>query len=136
MVDDFDNAAVRRTQLRFQAKQQQLLSDYNTHKANGDEFGADETIDRLNALEAEAAAFQRNQQRYQQQPQQVPLTDAEVQALSPERLSQHPEAIDRIFSKSKYYTPGQWSEPEIARRVKQGWDEVQRRRRDERLRGQ
>jgi hypothetical protein len=38
------------------------------------------------------------------------------------------EDIDRIFSKSKYYTKNQWADPDVAARVQAGMSEVQRRR--------
>ena len=39
------------------------------------------------------------------------------------------EDVDRIFSKSKYYDPNQWNDPEVSSRINAGVREVERRRR-------
>jgi hypothetical protein len=48
------------------------------------------------------------------------MTDAEFQAMSPEKMAKHPEAVERIFSKSKYYSRDMWNDPVVQQRVREG----------------
>lgn len=57
------------------------------------------------------------------------ISDSEFLAMAPERMLDHPELVDRVFSKSKYYSPDQWNDPEVAQRVRAGMAEVIARRR-------
>jgi hypothetical protein len=48
------------------------------------------------------------------------MTDAEFLAMSPEKMAKHPEAVERIFSKSKYYSRDMWNDPVVQQRVREG----------------
>lgn len=133
MSDFYEDAAMLRYRT-LEAAKAQCQADLARYQAAGDEYAAAEELQTLATLNDQVTSLQRLHNQYRQQmnpPSQATMTDSEFMALSPERMAQHPEAIDRLFSKSKYYSPDQWSDPKVQGLVRAGMDEVQRRRRYE-----
>lgn len=97
--------------------------------ANGDSHSAKELIQTRATINRQMRDLQAEYDAHvaSQQPQQgPPMNDQEFMARSPERMTG--EDVDRIFSKSRYYSKDQWSDPEVARRVQAGMREVEARR--------
>ena len=99
-------------------------------KAEGNDYSVDSLLKgyataRATRRDLEAAANEYHAAL--NRPAAPPMTDAEFMAMSPERMMQNPECLNKIFEKSKHYTKEMWSDPEVQRRVQAGLAEVQRR---------
>lgn len=134
MTDDFKAKAAQQRLKVLQAARQQVAANISRYEAEGDLDSAADEIQAYANLETEEQNLVNSYQRYQaasapRQPE--PISDSEFLAMSPERMLQHPELVDRVFSKSKYYTPGQWSEPAVADGVRRGLAEIEKRKRYE-----
>jgi hypothetical protein len=130
MSDDFETELIRQRETALNAELAQAQANYQSAKHMDDYVGANSAIDHIQRIEAERSAGRRlyNDHIARKNYRAPELTDSEFLAMSPERMAQHPECIDRIFAKSKYYEKGQWADPEIAKRTQAGIQEVQRRR--------
>lgn len=97
-------------------------------RSEGDEHSARQLIQGIANGRAERRNLEVTYNEYvvSQAPRHEVTSDAEFLARAPERMTG--EDIDRIFSKSKYYTKNQWADPDVAARVQAGMSEVQRRR--------
>ncbi|WP_316200804.1 MULTISPECIES: hypothetical protein [unclassified Bradyrhizobium] len=131
MAEDFFIRAARKRALELDADIREIETGMMRARADDDELRAAELFDGLTAARDARVRLDREVDHYVRQntpPQQQPMTDAEFMAMSPERMQQHPEALNRIFSKSKYYDKQMWSDPDVVRRVSDGVAEVERRR--------
>ncbi len=130
-MSDFYDEAARQRYATLEAAKARVVANLEEYRAIGDEASAAEELQTLATLNDQQQSLRRLHQQYnaQRNPPQQEMSDAEFVAMSPERMAQNPAAIDRIFSKSKYYTPNQWSDPEVAKRAQAGVAEVERRRR-------
>lgn len=134
MADDFKLQAAQQRLKVLQAAKQQVAANISRYEAEGDLDSASDEIQAFSNLESEEQNLVNSYQRYQaasapRQPE--PISNSEFLAMSPERMLQHPELVDRVFSKSKYYTPGMWGEPEVRQRVNAGLAEIEKRKRYE-----
>jgi hypothetical protein len=133
MADFKAQAAEQRLKV-LRAARQQVAANIASYEANGDVDSAADEIQTFANLETEEQNLINSYRRYEAQnaPRQPgPISDNEFMAMSPENMLRHPETIDRIFSKSKYYSKDQWSDPEVAQRVRDGMAEIERRKRYE-----
>lgn len=134
MADDFKTQAARQRLKILAAAKQQVSANIARYEAEGDTDSAADEIQAYANLESEETNLVSSFQRYQAASaprQSEPISDSEFMAMSPERMLQHPELVDRIFQKSKLYTPGQWSEPAVADGVRRGLAEIERRKKYE-----
>jgi hypothetical protein len=134
MADDFKTQAARQRLKVLAAAKQQVAANISRYEAEGDTDSAADEIQAYANLESEETNLVSSFQRYQAQSaprQQEPISDSEFMAMSPERMLQHPELVDRIFQKSKLYTKGMWGEPEVADGVRRGLAEIEKRKRYE-----
>ena len=133
MTDFKLQAAQARLKVLAAAKAQVSANIARYESENDLESAADE-VQTFSNLESEESNLISSFQRYQaagapRQPE--PISDSEFLAMSPERMLQHPELVDRIFQKSKLYTKGMWGEPEVADGVRRGLAEIEKRKRYE-----
>lgn len=133
MSDDFYDSAARQRYAVLQAARSRCVANLEEYRATGNDIDAQEEIQTLATLDDQMASLQRLHQQYQQSrnPNPTSVGDQEFIAMSPERMAQNPELVERIFQKSKYYDPNQWSDPEVKTRFMAGVEEVKRRRRVE-----
>jgi len=133
MSDDFYDSAARQRYAVLQAARSRCVANLEEYRATGNDIDAQEEIQTLATLDDQMASLQRLHQQYQQSrnPNPTSVGDQEFIAMSPERMAQNPELVERIFQKSKYYDPNQWSDPEVRSRFAAGIEEVKRRRRVE-----
>ena len=122
------------------AAQRRLGADLAEAQQYGNTTEAGEIIQQMANLEAEKRNMQQLKDDYMrgQQPNDEEVSEAEFMAMTPKQMKRHPQAgalVDRIFSKSKYYTPDQWSDPKVQKGVRDGLAEVDRRNAEERSRG-
>jgi hypothetical protein len=101
-------------------------------RVNNDPYEALDLIQqRANLRDSRRALLQEQSDYVAQFNRRAPeLTDSEFLALSPERMLQHPEAVEKIFQKSKYYDRADGYDPnsEFSKRFSAGIEEVKRRR--------
>jgi hypothetical protein len=129
MSDDFYTRTLNAQIGNLRDARRTIMNEVERYKRMNDHEGAAEYAQDIANLDAQERAIVDLHNRHVAQNQPAaPLTDAEFMALSPERMAQHPEAVDRIFSKSKYYDKNQWSDPNVQRLVREGVAEAQRRR--------
>jgi hypothetical protein len=130
MAEDYIAKGVRDNIADCDADIAQISANIARAQADGDEYAMKEQIEGYAAAQSRRrdlmAAYNEHMQR--QTPQAAASTEAEFLARSPERMNG--EDVDRIFSKSKYYSKGQWQDPEINARVMAGVREVQARKRE------
>jgi hypothetical protein len=129
MADDFFISAAQKRASEIDADLLEMQGGLARAKADNDTHTATQLIQGLANAKAERRNLEATYNEYvasQQPRQQAPGTEAEFMARAPERMTG--EDLDRVFSKSKYYSKGQWADPEIAARVNAGWAEVQRRK--------
>lgn len=133
MADDFYDQAARRQYQTLQAARSRVLANLEEHRSVGNDMDAAEEIQTLAVLNDQMASLERLHQQYnaQRNPSPVQIGDQEFMAMSPERMAQNPELVERVFQKSKYYDPNQWNDPEVRSRFMAGIEEVKRRRRVE-----
>ena len=132
MADFKQQAAEQRLKV-LRAAKAQVAADLARYEADGDLDMAANEIQAFSNLESEEQNLINSYNRYvaSNTPRAArPMTDAEFTAMSPEQMMEHPEAVDRLFSKSKYYSPDQWSDPKVVERMTAGVAEVQRRKRE------
>jgi hypothetical protein len=125
----FEQEVAEHSLAQIRAQRAQAQAYFVQYQADGDINGAAEMASAIAELDDKAGSVTRLYQREVQsrQPRQAPAgTEAEFLARSPENMTG--QDVDRIFSKSKYYTPGQWAEPEVRARIIAGEQEVARRR--------
>jgi len=98
-------------------------------KAEGNDFAVDELLKGYAAARSQKRDLEMAANEHYQSLNRaaVPMTDAEFMAMSPERMLQNPECLNKIFEKSKHYSKDMWADPEVQRRVQAGLAEVQRR---------
>ena len=98
-------------------------------KAEGNDFAVDELLKGYAAARSQKRDLEMAANEHYQSLNRaaVPMTDAEFMAMSPKRMLQNPECLNKIFEKSKHYSKDMWSDPEVQRRVQAGLAEVQRR---------
>jgi hypothetical protein len=133
MADFKLQAAQQRLKVLAAAKQQ-VLANVSRYESENDLDSASDELQAFSNLEAEEQNLISAYQRYQQQSaprQPEPISDSEFLAMSPEKMLQHPELVDRIFQKSKMWTKGMWGEPEVADGVRRGLAEIERRKKYE-----
>lgn len=133
MADFKLQAAQARLKILAAAKAQ-VAANISRYEAENDLESAADEVQAFSNLESEESNLISSFERYQaasapRQPE--PISDSEFMAMSPERMLEHPELVDRIFSKSRLYTKGMWSEPEVADGVRRGLAEIERRKRYE-----
>jgi hypothetical protein len=128
MADDFFISAAQKRAQEIDCDVAEMQAGLARCRADGDTHTATQLIQGLANAKAERRNLESTYAEYtaSQRPQQAPGTEAEFMARAPERMTG--EDLDRVFSKSKYYTKGQWADPEIAARVNAGCAEVQRRK--------
>ena len=134
MAEDFKAKAVEARLKILTAAKAQVSANYSRYEAEGDLDSAADEAQAYANLETEEQNLVNSYQRQvaQSMPRQpVQVSDSEFLAMSPERMLQHPELVDRIFQKSKLYTKGMWGEPEVADGVRRGLAESERRKRYE-----
>ncbi len=126
MSDFYEDAAKKRYAI-LEAAKARCIANLEEHRAIGNDMDAQEEIQTLATLNDQMASLQRLHQQYHEarNPVRHEMTEKEWEAMSPEQMRHHPEAIDQIFAKSKYYTKDQWSDPEVARRVRAGLQQVE-----------
>lgn len=132
--EDFKAQAAQQRLKVLQAARQQVAANISRYEAEGDLDSAADEIQAYANLENEERNLVNSYQRYQAQSaprQPEPISDSEFLAMSPERMLQHPELVDKIFQKSKLYTKGMWGEPEVADGVRRGLAEIERRKKFE-----
>lgn len=134
MADDFKTEAARQRLKVLAAAKAQVSANIARYESEGDMDSAADEIQAFSNLEAEEQNVVNSYQRYQaasapRQPEAI--SDSEFMAMSPERMLSHPELVDKIFSKSRYYSPDQWSQPEVAAGVRRGLAEIERRKKYE-----
>ena len=129
MTDDFYLRTAREQYKVLQTQIQKCEAELAEHEANGDEYEPRQLMGDRSVLRAAQAALEHdyNERVRKLNHREPEMTDAEFVAMSPERMAQNPVAVDRIFSKSKYYTPNQWADPEVAKRTAAGVQGVIRR---------
>ncbi len=133
MADFKLQAAQQRLKVLAAAKQQ-VAANISRYEAENDLDSASDEIQAYSNLEFEEQNLIGSFQRYQAASaprQSEPISDSEFMAMSPERMLEHPELVDRIFQKSKLYTKGMWGEPEVADGVRRGLAEIEKRKRYE-----
>lgn len=133
MSDDFTTEVARRRLKQIDAQLMQHQANYASHEAEGEVEGAVWEADQISGLLAQRQNVLNAYNQHQQARNAVPpkMTEAEFQAMSPEQMARHPEAIEQVFAKSKYYSPQDAQDPEFQRRFYAGMEEVKRRRRVE-----
>jgi hypothetical protein len=130
MANDFYTEVARQRALELDADMAEINAGLARAKAEGDDHSARQLIQGLANARAERRNLEIEYQQYvaSQQPRQpAPATDGEWMMRPADKMTG--EDVDRIFAKSKFYTPGMWSERETADRVNAGLAEVERRRR-------
>ena len=134
MADDFKTQAAQQRLKVLAAAKARVAANISTYEANGDVDSAADELQAYSNLESEEQNLINSYNRYvaSNTPRAArPMTDAEFTAMSPEQMMERPDAVDKIFSTSKYYTKDQWSDPKVVERMTAGVAEVQRRRREE-----
>jgi hypothetical protein len=134
MADDFKTEAARARLKVLAAAKAQVAANISRYESENDVASASDELQAYANLETEEQNLVNAYQRYQAQSaprQPEPISDSEFMAMSPERMLQHPELVDKIFSKSRYYTPDQWSQPAVADGVRRGLAEIERRKKIE-----
>ena len=133
-MSDFKTEAARARLKVLSAAKMQLAANISRYEAEGDLDSASDEIQAYANLESEEQNLVNSYQRYQAASaprQQEPISDSEFLAMSPERMLENPQLVDKIFSKSKYYSKDQWQDPEVASRVRAGLAEIEKRKRYE-----
>ena len=100
MADDFKTVAARQRLKVLAAAKQQVSANIARYEAEGDTDSAADEIQAYANLESEETNLVSSFQRYQAASaprQQEPISDSEFLAMSPERMLEHPELVDRIF---------------------------------------
>jgi hypothetical protein len=133
MADDFKARAAEQRLKVLSAAKSQVAANIALYESNGDLDSAADELQAYANLETEENNLVSSYQRHvaRNAPRDPgPISDTEFMAMSPERMLQHPETVDRIFSKSKYYSKDQWGDPEVAGRVRAGMAAVEQRKRE------
>jgi hypothetical protein len=133
MADFKLQAAQARLKVLAAAKAQ-VAANISRYESENDLESAADEVQVFSNLESEESNLISSFQRYQaaSAPRQVePISDSEFLAMSPERMLENPQLVDKIFSKSKYYSKDQWQDPEVASRVRAGLAEIEKRKRYE-----
>lgn len=126
---DFFLQAAQQRAAEIDADVAELNSGLARARLDGDDYSARQLVQSLANAKAERRNLEATYNEYvqsQQPRQEAPTSDAEFMARAPERMTG--EDLDRVMSKSKYYSKDMWSDPEVAARVNAGVLEVQRRR--------
>lgn len=133
-MSDFKTEAARQRLKVLAAAKMQVSANIARYESEGDLDSAQDEIQAFANLESEEQNLVNSYQRYQAASaprQQEPISDSEFMAMSPERMLEHPELVDKVFRKSRYYTEGQWSDPSVADGVRRGLAEIERRKKYE-----
>ena len=133
-MSDFKTEAARARLKVLSAAKQQVSANIARYESEGDLDSASDEIQAYANLESEEQNLVNSYQRYQAASaprQSEPISDSEFLAMSPERMLENPQLVDKIFSKSKYYSKDQWQDPEVASRVRAGLAEIEKRKRYE-----
>jgi hypothetical protein len=131
MANDFFLDAARRKQASINAEIARVDAELIAARAEDNDLDAGELVSQRASLrDLSRCVGQEISDYIAQHNQRAPeLTDAEFMALSPERMMQHPEAVEAIFKKSKYYDPqNDPNDPGFRKRYMDGVQEVARRR--------
>ena len=108
---------------RINAERLRWQANLAEHRADGNEDGIGESLAHLaevNRHESELRQLADDHIRASAPKEAETMTDAEFEAMSPEKMMKHPEAIERIFAKSKYYSRDMWNDPVVQARVREG----------------
>lgn len=133
-MSDFKTEAARQRLKVLAAAKMQVSANIARYESEGDLDSAQDEIQAFANLESEEQNLVNSYQRYQAASaprQSEPISDSEFLAMSPERMLEHPELVDKVFRKSRYYTEGQWSDPSVADGVRRGLAEIERRKKYE-----
>jgi hypothetical protein len=120
----------------LKARLKRLEAEFAEYEDMGlsEDPGALNILEQITDIEAKGAALTRlwKQEEARNRPR-AKMTEAEFLSMSPEEMKRRAdmgdcEAIDRIFSKSKYYDKDQWSDPDVRQRVFDAVQEIQLRK--------
>src|SRR4051794_17604036 len=126
-MSDFKREAMNQRYKVLQAAKAQVAANISNYEASGDTDSAADEIQAYSNLESEEQNLVASYQRHlAPRPPAPPETEGEWRSKSPERMTEHD--VDKIFSRSKYYTRDQWSDPTVAEGVRRGLIEVQNRK--------
>jgi hypothetical protein len=107
---DFKAQAAQQRLKVLQAARQQVAANISRYEAEGDLDSAADEMQAYANLETEEnnliSSYQRHVARNTPR-EPAAISDSEFLAMAPERMLDHPELVDRVFSKSKYYSPDQ-----------------------------
>jgi hypothetical protein len=130
MATDFFIEAAQQRAAELDADLAEMQAGLLRAKSDGDDHTARQLIQGVANAKAEKRNLEVTFNEYvaSQQPQhQASSTEGEWMMKPADKMTG--DDVSKIFEKSKYFTKGQWGDPEIAGRVHAGMREVERRRR-------